>query len=164
GTVSVNDGGTVALNITDTATDADDTLGLVTITGVASDATLSAGTNHGNGTWTLTPAQLFGLMLTAGEAGMTLSVTATASEGGVTATSAPQTISVMVVPAAEAPIVSVPGPLTVSEGATFALDISVAATDADDTLGVITIAGVASDATLSAGINEGNGTWLLTPA
>jgi hypothetical protein len=39
----------------------------ITITGVPLDATLSAGTNNGGGSWTLTPAQLAGLQLNAGE-------------------------------------------------------------------------------------------------
>lgn len=40
---------------------------VVNITGLPSDANLSAGTNNGGGSWTLTPAQLSGLTLTAGE-------------------------------------------------------------------------------------------------
>lgn len=40
---------------------------IVNITGLPSDANLSAGTNNGGGSWTLTPAQLSGLTLTAGE-------------------------------------------------------------------------------------------------
>jgi hypothetical protein len=40
---------------------------VVNITGVPLDETLSAGTNNGGGSWTLTPAQLSGLQLDAGE-------------------------------------------------------------------------------------------------
>jgi hypothetical protein len=40
---------------------------VITVTGVPLDATLSAGTNDGGGMWTLTPAQLAGLQLNAGE-------------------------------------------------------------------------------------------------
>ena len=162
GPVTVNEGATVALAITDIAADADDTLGSVTISGVASDATLSAGTNNHNGSWTLTAGQLAGLTVTAGETSMVLSVTAASSEGSSTAASAAQTIAVTVTPVAEAPVVTVPGPVTVNEGATVALAITDIAADADDTLGSVTISGVASDATLSAGTNNHNGSWTLT--
>ena len=40
---------------------------VITISGVPDGSTLSAGTNHGGGTWTLTYAQLAGLQLIAGE-------------------------------------------------------------------------------------------------
>src|SRR5205085_2252764 len=39
----------------------------ITITGVPLDEKLSAGTNNGGGSWTLTPSQLTGLTLNAGE-------------------------------------------------------------------------------------------------
>ena len=39
----------------------------ISVSGVPLDATLSAGTNNGGGSWTLTPAQLVGLKLNAGE-------------------------------------------------------------------------------------------------
>ena len=94
---------------------------------------------------------------------MVLSVTAASSEGTSTAASAAQTIAVTVTPVAEAPVVTVPGPVTVNEGATVALAITDLAADADDTLGSVTISGVASDATLSAGTNNHNGSWTLTP-
>src|SRR5690606_3304573 len=55
----------------------------LTISGVAAGASLSAGTDNGDGTWTLTPAQLDGLTITPPEdsgADFTLQVTATAEE------------------------------------------------------------------------------------
>ena len=86
----------MALPITVTPFDPRDTVS-ITITGVPADATLSAGINNGNGSWTLTPAQLNGLTLTAGEATTaTLTVTAT-NTGGATA-SVSDTISLMVNP------------------------------------------------------------------
>ena len=68
GALSVNEDGSVALSIVETPFSANDTVS-ITIAGVPADATLSAGINNGNGTWTLTPAQLAGLTLTAGEVG-----------------------------------------------------------------------------------------------
>jgi hypothetical protein len=63
---------------------------------VPSDATLSAGTNNGNGTWTLTPAQLTGLTLNVGQA-TTATLTVTASN-----LSAQSTAIINVAPAADA--------------------------------------------------------------
>ena len=52
--VSVNEDGTVSLDIVVTPHDGDDTITSIVISGVPSDATLSAGThNFSNGTWTL---------------------------------------------------------------------------------------------------------------
>jgi hypothetical protein len=69
----------------------------------------SGGTNNGGGSWTLTPAQLAGLTLTAGDddvATITLSVTANATEGGTTAHSATQTITITENPVPEAPVLT----------------------------------------------------------
>jgi len=62
----------------------------VTISGIPSGVTLSAGTHNADGSVTLTPAQLAGLTLTSdGEAQhFDLTVTATAVDGGNTATAA----------------------------------------------------------------------------
>src|SRR5277367_4769003 len=51
----------------------------ITITGVPDGSTLSAGTNNGGGSWTLTPAQLSGLQLDAGFATNTADLTVTAT-------------------------------------------------------------------------------------
>ena len=80
-TLAVAEGGTVPLVITETPFDANDPV-TITITGMPSDASLSAGTENPDGSWTLTPAQLSGLMLTAGdETQTTLSITATNTDG-----------------------------------------------------------------------------------
>lgn len=57
----------------------------IEIAGVPAGATLSAGTNNGGGTWTLTPEQLSGLSITpppGSDADLTLTVTATSTELG----------------------------------------------------------------------------------
>ena len=78
--VSLNEGSSISLNITVTPFDSDDTVS-ITISGVPSDATLSAGTHNSDGTWTLTPEQLSGLTLFANEEGTaTLHVVATNTE------------------------------------------------------------------------------------
>jgi Ca2+-binding RTX toxin-like protein len=82
------EGAQIALSIASALTDTDgsETLSLA-VTGVPSGFTLSAGTNNGGGSWTLTPAQLAGLKLntaanTVGD--VTLQVTATATDGAAT--------------------------------------------------------------------------------
>jgi hypothetical protein len=155
--------GSVALGIGATPFDPSDVVS-VTIAGVPPDASLSAGTKNGDGSWTLTPAQLVGLTLTAGEVPTTpatLTVTATNTEGGQEASSASQTIALTVNPVA--PTLSAPASLTVNEDGSVALGISVTPFDPNDTVSV-TIAGVPSDASLSAGTKNNDGSWTLTPA
>ncbi|HXD44415.1 MAG TPA: VCBS domain-containing protein [Pseudolabrys sp.] len=85
-------GGSVGLPITVTAADADDVLGNVTISGLPGDITMTDSNSDAlvasNGTITLTQAELAGLTLHVGSTAATLSITADASEGGSTATSA----------------------------------------------------------------------------
>ena len=141
--LTVNEDGAVSVPISVTPFNSGDSVS-VTITGIPSDVTLSdsgGSLTVSNGSVTLTAAQLAGLTLQAGEASSTLTVTAT--ENSLTTS---QTIAVTVTPVAEAPVVTVSDPVTVNEGATVALAITDIAADADDTLGVVTISGVAGDA------------------
>ena len=100
--LSVNAGGTVALNISETPFDPRDTISL-TIAGVPADASLSAGQNNNDGTWTLTPGQLPGLTLQSGATSANLTITATNTLGATASTS--QSLGVTVLPAGT-PIVS----------------------------------------------------------
>jgi T5SS/PEP-CTERM-associated repeat protein len=157
--VTLNEGTTITLPITMTPVDSDDVV-TITVTGLPSDATLSAGTKNADGSWSLTAAQFANVQLTAGEnSAPTVTVTAVNAEGG----SSNITETLTVNPVAEAPTVSAPSALTVTDGGSVLLNINVAAADADDALGFVTISGVPTDATLSAG-NNGGGTWTLTPA
>ena len=55
----------IALTITSSLLDTDGSETLsIEITGVPAGATLSAGTDNGGGSWTLTPAELAGLTIT----------------------------------------------------------------------------------------------------
>jgi Ca2+-binding RTX toxin-like protein len=72
--------------------DGSEVLGAVVIGGMPAAATLNAGINNGNGTWTLTAAELAGLTLTAPNDGvLNLSVTATSSELSNTSTASANT-------------------------------------------------------------------------
>ena len=86
------------------------------ISGVPADATLSAGTQNPDGTWSLSAAQLSGLTLTAGESthSITLTVTATDTETDTSAF-ATKTINVTVNEQADAPNLTAPATLTMDE-------------------------------------------------
>jgi Ca2+-binding RTX toxin-like protein len=134
----------------------------VTVAGVPEGAKLSAGTDNGDGTWTLTPEQLQGLALTppanySGE--LALTVTATATESGQSATTT-GTIAVNVAPVADMPTLAV-SPAMGAEDTAIPLDIAATPVDPDETLSV-TVAGVPEGAKLSAGTDNGDGTWTLT--
>ncbi|MES2905519.1 MAG: hypothetical protein V4691_00560, partial [Pseudomonadota bacterium] len=165
--ISGNEDTAIALNISAGLADTDGSETLsVMIAGVPAGATLSAGTNNGNGTWTLTPAQLSAVTLTppANYSGtFTLSVTATSAENNTTA-SVVATLPVTIIGVADAPTLNVHS-VSGNEDAPIALNIAAALVDTDgsETLSVI-VSGVPSGATLSAGTNNGNGTWTLTAA
>ena len=162
-TASGVEGTAIPLTITATPVDGDDVLS-ISVSGVPLDATLSAGTNNGGGSWTLTAPQLSGLKLNAGETSGTLHVIATNTTTGEVASSATSDIAVTVSPAPEAP--SLAGTvLTASgvEGTAIPLTITATPVDGDDVLS-ISISGVPLDATLSAGTNNGGGNWTLTAA
>jgi hypothetical protein len=95
---SVSEGGVVTLGASDTVSDADDTLGAVTITSLPGDLTgVNGGTyTAGTGTWTGTGAEFNALSFTAGEQGtFTLSISAatTGAEAGTTAGSYTLTVN-----------------------------------------------------------------------
>ncbi|MCA3265782.1 MAG: hypothetical protein ING19_06900, partial [Azospirillum sp.] len=156
----------IALDVRAALTDLDGSETLsVTISGVPTGGALSAGTNNGDGSWTLTSEQLPGLTLTppADFAGaLTLNVAATATEtlGGATQTTM-AALTVDVAGAADTPTLSASN-VSGTEDTAIALNIASALSDSSETLGV-TIAGVPDGATLSAGTDLGGGAWLVTP-
>ncbi len=155
----------LTLNAALVDTDGSESIGL-RLTGMPAGATLSAGTDNGDGTWSLTPTDLTGLTITApehfsGTIDLGFEVRATESDGS----SAVRTglFSVVVDPIADAP------ELTLSDASghednPIALDIAAALVDQDGSeSAIVTIADVPTGATLSAGIDNGDGTWTLTP-
>ncbi|MBM3581863.1 MAG: hypothetical protein FJX37_07860, partial [Alphaproteobacteria bacterium] len=104
----------IPLNIQAAPTDEDETL-TVTVSGVPAGATLSAGTDNGDGTWTLTADQLAGLTLTPPEHSaedFTLTVTAITTEANGDTATRTATLEVNVVGVADAPTLS----MSVGEG------------------------------------------------
>ncbi|PKR49094.1 Ig-like domain-containing protein, partial [Thalassospira povalilytica] len=135
----------------------------VKITGVPDGATLSAGTNNGDGSWTLSPDQLEGLTITpapdfSGE--IDLSVLVSTTDGDDTAV-VMEEIKVDVEGIADAPTLETSN-ASGAEDSAIALDIDAGLTDSSETL-TITISGVPDGATLSAGTDNGDGTWTLNP-
>src|SRR5262249_30863073 len=137
----------------------------ILISGVPSDATLSAGTNNGDGSWSLSAAQLSGLTLTASAEARRVSkaVKATDSQTDTYASTA-KTIAITVNQQARAPILSAQVSLMLDEEGAVALNISASAAELDQNAPSILISGVPSDATLSAGTNNGDGSWSLSAA
>ena len=155
----------LSINAALTDTDGSETL-VVTVSGVPAGASLSAGTDQGGGTWTLNQGELAGLRVTPplhSDADFTLTVTATAIDGSDTA-SLVDTINVTVDPVADPPTLTV-ADVTGNEDTAIALGIDAALVDTDGSESLsITVAGVPSGATLSAGSDQGGGIWTLTPA
>ena len=164
----------IALGIAATLADIDGSETLtVTIAGVPEGATLSAGTDNDDGTWTLGAADLAGLTITPpadSDADFVLEVSATATETdpdtGLTTTvsTGPVDLGVTVDAVADAPSLTVSGASGDADSA-IALGVGAALTDTDgsETLSV-TIAGVPAGASLSAGTDNGDGIWTLSTA
>ncbi len=165
--VSGNEDTAIALNISAALVDTDGSETLaISISGVPSGATLSAGTNLGGGVWQITPAQLSGLSITPPlnwSGNINLSVSATASESGTSST-ATSSLVVSVNGVADTPLLSV-APASGNEDAAIPLNIAAALVDTDgsETLSIV-VSGLPAGSVLSAGINNGNGSWTLTPA
>jgi|GEM_PF-2659530 len=168
---------TVALNISVTPADPGDEITSIIITGVPVGATLSAGTDNGDGSWTLVLADLTALTLTppADYSGtLNLSIVATATDGLNSATTTvPTDMLVDVTPVADAPTLATgalagvytPGAAGLPGSTSYELNLDATLTDLDgsEVLSVI-IAGIPSDASLSSGTDNGDGTWSLAPA
>ncbi|OCK07570.1 MULTISPECIES: Ig-like domain-containing protein [Thalassospira] len=152
----------IALDIDAGLTDSSEVLN-VTISGVPQGATLSAGTDNGDGTWTLSPDQLAGLTITPADdfsGSFDLTVTAQSADGNDVATTTGR-ITVDVAGVADAPTLDVSN-ASGSEDSAIALDIDAGLTDSSEVL-TVTISGVPEGATLSAGTDNGDGTWTLSP-
>jgi len=188
--VSGSENTAIALDISSSLTDDSETLSVV-IAGVPAGATLSAGAVNGDGSYTITDIdngdgtittvadQLAGLSITSpigGDANFSLTVTATSSDidpnSGATSTASSSGTNVSIIDqTASEPILTLDadidgdGDADVSGAEDTPIDLSVAAsltdTDGSETLSVV-IAGVPVGATLSAGSDNGNGTYTFT--
>jgi Ca2+-binding RTX toxin-like protein len=155
----------IPLDISATIASDDDVLS-ITISGVPEGAMLSAGTDNGNGSWTLTPEQLNGLSVTPPEdsnVNFDLTVTATAQDGSDTATTT-GTLTVDVLGDADTPTLQT-SDVSGEEGQAIALNIGAGLTDTDGSESLsITISGLPQGATLNAGTVNPDGSVTLTAA
>jgi|GEM_PF-467141 len=150
-----------------TDTDGSESIQSIVISGVPEGASLSAGTDNGDGTWSIEPTDVEGLTVTPAanaDEDMQLEVTVTAVESnGDTATST-ATVDVVVTAVADAPVlsVSVGDGEPIAGGLGVAVPIVIAASlvdsDGSESLGV-TIAGVPDGATFAVGTDNGDGSW-----
>ena len=146
----------IALNIDTSGAEA----ASITISGVPEGATLSAGTENQDGTWTLTDAQLDGLEVTPpadSDADFTLTVTATSADG----TETTGTVDVTVTGDADAPTLSADATYSETEAVATTIDVPQSVTDAAIGDNTVTVSNVPNGATLSAGTDNGDGTWTL---
>ena len=153
----------IALNISAAVADSTETVDFVTISGVPDGASLSAGTSNADGTWTLEANQLDNLTITPpadSGADFSLSVTATSTDGTTGATA---TVPVSVAAVADAPDLDVSNVSGVEDTA-IALDITAGLTDTDgsEQITSVEITGVPDGAVLSAGTDNGGGSWTLS--
>ena len=167
-TSAAEQGGLVTLAATVAVSDGDDTLGNVTITGLAHDLTSFNGGTYtaATGTWSGTAAQFNALTFHAGEDGVQ-NLTVTASTTGAEAGSNSESYTLTVNPVAEGPVFS--GSVATSaaeQGGLVTLAATVAVSDGDDTLGNVTITGLAHDLTSFNGgtYTAATGTWSGTAA
>ncbi|ONG55765.1 hypothetical protein BKE38_08535 [Pseudoroseomonas deserti] len=136
----------------------------VTISGLPTGATLSAGTHSADGSYTLTQGQLVGLTLNAPDPGnTTLHVTATVtdSSSGTTASTSAN-LGLTVLNLADAPNLTLPAlPITGLEDLPLALPIAIGTLGTSETVSV-NISGLPVGATLSAGTHNADGSYTLT--
>lgn len=157
------EGVTVELNITAALgdTDGSETLS-ISIDGLPDGATLSAGTDNGDGTWTLDGADLNGLTMNVpnGAGAFDLQIAATSTEGAGGSTTTSLTLAVADLTADGTTVNT--SDATGNEDTAIALDIDVTLADTDGSESVsITIGDVPVGAQLSAGTDNGDGTWML---
>ncbi|MCP4108057.1 MAG: hypothetical protein GY749_21345, partial [Desulfobacteraceae bacterium] len=168
--VSGNKGEQISLSINSpllTDTDGSESIqgNSVIISGVPETAALSAGDNNGDGTWTVLVNKLSDITVTSSEKGtFDLEVSATSVEESnqddATATSI---IRVNVNPTAEPPVITLDDTVTGNEDVSIPLDISINVSDtSSEIISDITISGVPAGAELSAGVDNGDGSWTLT--
>jgi len=155
----------IPLDITASLTDPEETLSM-TISGVPQGASLSLGTDQGEGVWSFTEADLANienLTITPplhSDVDFDLTVTATSQDGDDTATVS-DTLTVVVGAVADTPAVSADDG-SGDVGQTIPLDISSALVDQDGSESLsITISDVPAGASLSAGTDNQDGTWTL---
>ena len=155
------------LSVELTDTDGSELMSAITISGVPEGATLSAGEENADGSWTVRQDQLDGLQITppadsADNFNLNIKVTTTEQASG-TATTSNYSLPVNVTGVADAPVITASA-VTGDEDTAIALNIETSLTDTDgsETLSDLTISGVPEGTILSAGSNNHDGSWTVS--
>ncbi|HIP39903.1 MAG TPA: tandem-95 repeat protein, partial [Desulfocapsa sulfexigens] len=158
----------IAINFSSQLTDTDGSETLsITISGVPEGASLSAGTDLGNGEWQLEPDDLAGLTLsppTNSDEDFSLTITATSTEanGGQT-NSISEILDVFIEASADAPVLESHAALGDEDTAiTLNINAELIDTDGSESLSDILITGVPEGANLSSGTANNDGSWSLS--
>jgi hypothetical protein len=157
----------IAFDLSASLTDTDGSeLLSISIIGIPADASLSHGTRRPDGSWIVAPSDLDKLALHpsehySGTIFLTAEATSRSSNGSTATTRA--SFQVQVEAVADAPNLSV-SEASGQEDTTVPLNVSAALVDTDgsEVLSVV-IGNLPEGARLSAGLNNGDGTWTLTP-
>ena len=160
-----NEDEAIALDLSASLVDSSETYASILVSGVPSGATLSAGTDNGDGTWSLSHAQLTGLTVTppshfSGTMNLSLDVT---SQDGSDTTLVTDAFSVTVTGVADSVSLTA-NDVGGNEDTTIALDLGASLVDTSETISAVTITGVPTGASLSHGVDNGDGTWSLDVA
>ena len=140
----------------------------VSLLGVPDGAVLSHGTRHADGSWSVPATALAHLTLTpprdfSGTLELTLRATAQETRGGSSAV-AETSFRVQVGAVADAPSVTVADARGTEDTPVNLAGLGGALRDADGSESLsFVLTGVPSDATLSAGVRQADGSWKLTP-
>jgi hypothetical protein len=159
----------IGLDLSAALTDTDTSEVLsITIEGLPKGAQLSVGSDNGDGSWSLTPAQLAGLKVTppadwSGTMALTLVAQSREISNGSTATTR-VSFKVEVEAVADAPRIVVHD-VKGLEDTPVALDLSATLKDQDGSeLLSVTIFGVPAEASLSHGVRQLDGSWSVSPS
>ncbi|MBB3020349.1 hypothetical protein FHR70_003430 [Microvirga lupini] len=157
------------LKISPRDSDGSETVTSVTISKLEPDGRIAGPgvTDNGDGTWTVDPAHLDGVCVIPpanwiGDLKLTVTATTREASNGHTHTTS-QNVSIRLEAVEDAPTLTVANTLG-QEDTTVPLNISAALVDTDgsEVLSVV-IGNLPEGARLSAGLNNGDGTWTLTP-
>ena len=176
-TIGFAEGSTLQLDFTEAFDDMDGSESILsyTMSGYTAGTTFSAGTNNLDGTWTVYADDIAGLTMTlpsGDDSDFTLNILAVSQDVDADSTmsdTAAQTasIDVVVLPApAEidglTDISVLSGTVTGTEDSSIPLNLDTpVAVDSDESISDVTISGVPTGASLSAGTNNGDGSWTV---
>jgi hypothetical protein len=152
----------IPLNFSASVSDDSESITGVVVSGVPEGANLSAGIDNGDGTWSLDAGDLDGLTITPpadSDADFTLGYEVITTDG-VDNASAIGTFDVVVAGVSDGADVSADD-VRGSEDSAISIGMAASVLDSSEEITGIVISGVPEGASLSAGVDNGDGTWTL---